>query len=109
MYKEAMALTILRYVMLTGIMFLLGMLYWSSLLTEEKLQAINKGIAELKNDERFSIQNQTGIPIEQERSKRFKRKSLADPLLTNLLTNDPFYEKTLPQLLGKDFRPFGSS
>lgn len=104
MYKEPIALTILRYLMLAGIMFFLGMLYWSSLLTEEKLQAINKSIAELKNHERFPIQ--PPLP-QQEQTKPSERISLADPLLPNLLNNDPFYEKTLPHMLGKDFRPLG--
>lgn len=104
MYKEPIILTLLRYVILAGILFLLGMLYWSSLLTEERLQTISKELSELRGQGRFSIQDPAATPISE---KRMERQSLADPSLPNLLAADPFYEETLPRLLGKGFHPFG--
>lgn len=74
----------------------LAMLYWSSLVVEERLERIEGAIRGL------SFQH-TGGGVEQTHAEP----SLVDATLPNLLTEDPFYEKTLPKLLGKDFYAHG--
>lgn len=104
MNKEPLGLAILRYVIAIAIVVLLLLLYWSSTLVEEDLLRMRNDMDQLKNDiyvlrgevlqrrMQGSTNTTPTIPIDTEKS---------------LLTNDPFYETTLPKLLGKDFHPHG--
>lgn len=110
MNKEPIGLYILRILTALGLFFFMGMLYWSSLLVEEDLNKLNSQIADLKD----TIQKKTfQAPTQNTASRNVKLQpvqltSLADASLPNLLAPDPFYDKTLPKLLGPDFLPLGT-
>lgn len=89
---------IVRLIAFGAFFLLLCLIYWSSVLMEERLQVIQKDINELKSG-KFTSQvhaKEENAPI---------TRTQIDPSLPNLLQVDPFYEKTLPEMLGKDF-PF---
>lgn len=115
MNKEPIALYIFRFVLGFGLFAFMAMLYWSSLLVEEKLQTINLELAETKN-EIYSLKMDLGkiridgfhlepSPVEK---KEAGQASLHESRSANLLTEDPFYKRTLPAMLGKDFKPHGT-
>jgi len=82
------------------------MLYWSSLLVEADLKVIRTEINQIKKElDRFEQGSYNPVKKENDTPSAISK---ADPKLPNLLTEDPFYLKTLPKLLGKDFRPSGT-
>ncbi|MBS0621692.1 MAG: permease [Verrucomicrobia bacterium] len=71
------------------------MLYWSSLLREEETKELKVEVLALKRQlSRLQLQP----------SPLYRSRELA---VHNLLKTDPFYEETLPQLLGPEFEPHG--
>lgn len=93
---------VLKFIAFAAIFLFLCLIYWSSVLMEERLQGIQKDIQELK------IGRFTAKAAPQEALKSTLSGSKIDPSLPNLLSVDPFYEKTLPELLGKDFPFWGT-
>jgi peptide/nickel transport system substrate-binding protein len=117
MNKEPLFLYISRFLVSLGILFFLVMIYWSSALQEQDMQSIRSEVAALRTDVN-SVQDHIkriaeegvrfGNPVEmQAPSNSLKTRSQIDPSLPNLMDPDPFYEKTLPELLGPNFKPLG--
>lgn len=126
MNKEPIGLYIFRYAVGFGILAFMAMLYWSSLVLEEKEREIQADLAEIKND-LFTLRSEINKthddvmhalleslqrPIQNQTPpypalKAATSKKLMDESLPNLLQEDPFYTKTLPQLLGTNFKPAG--
>ncbi len=124
MNKEPIGLYIFRFLTSLGLFAFMAMLYWSSALIEQDLKSIGSDISQLRNDllslrstvnkvsEEIStiFFNQHQIPFKdrQENSQLSQpQKSDINSNLSNLLTEDPFYKITLPQMLGSDFKPHG--
>lgn len=104
---------------------LLGLLYWSSLLQEERMiamersvdrlavqmqslqkaqEGVNQSLARVKSAERSSLQA-IATPSGSEEQKNSSR---VDPSLPNLLTPDKYYTEVLPKQLGDHFVPKGT-
>jgi peptide/nickel transport system substrate-binding protein len=106
---------ILRLVITIAIAILFFMLYWSSLLIEEDLKTLSQELGQLnlKIDALSlalsEIDQREPIAKTREKNGRLHKQErpYIDPSLPNLLTEDPFYEKTLPNLLGGRFTPHG--
>lgn len=101
MYKNSYSKNFFLLVSITCLTCLMGMLYWSQLLLEEKMDLIQDEISQLHY---HLLTNTTNQP---------KEIAYAPPIPThlqkeNLLEPDPFYSTTLPQLLGPDFKISGT-
>ena len=99
MKKEPIGLYIFRYILGFAIVVLLSLLYWSSTLVEEDIKNLRSDITEEKNAI-SSLRNEI-------QHGNVEHHTSSDSG-TNLLHVDPFYESTLPKLLGKDFVPRGT-
>lgn len=114
MKREFPIFYILRLSMSLLLPIVAGMIYWSSLLIEERLREISRSIDELKEDfATFRSSNAKAFQTSDEASgsslsdNKIARPHM-DQNLPNLLSDDPFYAKTLPELLGKGFVPQGT-
>ncbi|MBA3957246.1 MAG: permease [Parachlamydiaceae bacterium] len=108
MQKEPLSLYIFRFVMGIGLLVFMFMLYWSSLLIESDLKALRSELTQIKN-ELSTLKTFSFSPNASKAStSQTQRTSLADPSLPNLLTEDPFFTVTLPQMLGPDFQYEGT-
>lgn len=116
MRKESLFLYLFRIFLSLGLLVLVGLVYWSSNLVNEKViqlihetQELKEEVLNLKTD--FDKVLTTGLTQRNPNSpnKEFASESNShiDSNATNLLNKDPFYEKTLPELLGDNFRPLG--
>lgn len=94
---------VFRLLAFAAAFLLLCLIYWSSVLVEERLQVIEKDLQELKGGH-FNSQ----ITPQVESKSAVAVRTHIDPSLPNLLEVDPFYEKTLPEMLGKDFPFWGT-
>lgn len=80
-----------------GILFLVGMLYWSSLLLEKDVGELRSEITRLK--------------VEMRRPVVIQQRVVEAPVVSeysSILEDDPFYAKTLPAMLGANFIPTGT-
>lgn len=100
MRKESWILAFLKFAVSCAILFFLVMLYWSSALVESDLQSI-KG--ELK-DLQYKISQ--GVASQPQAIQMAQPEIEDNP--KNILKPDPFYLKTLPELLGAGFKPHGT-
>lgn len=125
MGKESIGFTLIKLLLGVCILFLLAMLYWSSLLVEKDLKALFTEVKSLHTDveemrkENLNFQhtfaNNLGSFAGSQLSLSNHQTSTIDPNhyphmdnhFPNLLNTDPFYEKTLPKILGKNFIPKG--
>ncbi len=114
MKKEPLFLYIFRLALTVGILFFLIMIYWSSLIVEEKLITAREELEEIKKDlyqmqsESDKLQEAVNNPSQANSANPEQRKPSKEIVYeNNLLTPDPFYEKTLPEMLGKNFKPHG--
>jgi len=107
MNKEPTSLIIFRLILTVAILGFVALLYWSSSLVEQDLKSLRSDIAQIKKEIR-SLRD-TGLKLKNDtpNQKDSPQVSLADPSLPNLLTEDPFYQSTLPKLLGPDFTVHG--
>lgn len=107
MNKEPLGLYIFRFLMGFALLCFMGLLYWSSLLVEEDVQEIREELTEIKQE--IDELKSTGISVQGNQTKGLTPNytSKEDAALPNLLTPDPFYEKTLPNMLGANFKPQG--
>lgn len=108
MNKEPLSLYIFRILLACGLFFFMGLLYWSSLLIEENIQLIREELVEI-HQEIDQLKNRgflKGGATEDRLPQGYVNRQ--DPSLPNLLTPDPFYETTLPKMLGEDFKPHGT-
>ncbi|GAB4235296.1 MAG: ABC transporter substrate-binding protein [Chlamydiales bacterium] len=96
MHEDPFLFRFVRVVSLFILVCLFGFIYWSLLLIEEDLKEVR---IDIKN-----LQRERMIPSRELRQKdRDYFGPLADDRYLNLLEEDPFYETTLPQLLGPSF------
>ncbi|MGZ3733180.1 MAG: permease, partial [Parachlamydiaceae bacterium] len=105
MNKEPLGLYFLRLFLMTGLLILVGMVYWSSLLVEERVNAIYQDVSALKK----SISNFKPA-VHQDafvNPGKAAERHVGDDAYPNLLVEDYFYTKTLPEMLGKNFSPKG--
>lgn len=77
---------------------LLGMLFWSQSVMEERLKEIERGI-------RLLLDRDVGAAVVVEQPER---QLVGDAAYPNLLEADPFYERTLPEMLGPGFSVQGT-
>ena len=102
MRKSPFILSLLRTMLSAFLVFLLSMVYWSSLLVEEDLKKVKHDLVEIKRE----LASKTfQSPLISEVKK--KERSYIDSHLPNLLSEDPFFTNTLPKLLGEEFKPYG--
>lgn len=102
MQKGSFLFSIIRLLIYAAAVFLLGMLYWSSLLVEQDLQVIKEKLETLQPG---TISNEP-IPMQAKAEPKARPHIKAE--LPNLLIEDPFYLDVLPnKLLPKDFVPYG--
>ncbi len=112
MNKEPIALYIFRFVLGFGLFAFMAMLYWSSALIEQNLKFIQGNLLEIKNDlvnlrvnlEKIRIDMQHAS-IDHSSNQEHSAHSSIPSTTINLLSPDPFYTKTLPVLLGPNFKP----
>jgi peptide/nickel transport system substrate-binding protein len=110
MKRESLGLYLLRFLLNLAFFGLILMVYWSSLLQEEDIKSIKLTVEQLRNDFLTLQEQRKSIPtsINQEETKEEAHFSdKIDSSLPNLLSEDPFYETTLPKMLGPNFRPRG--
>lgn len=112
MNKEPIGLYIFRILCAIGLFAFMAMLYWSSLLLEEDMVNVKKELSQIKNTlqdisrKGVSVQNQSSTQKNAKSTPTIARKW--DPKFPNMLSDDPFYETTLPKLLGLNFVPSGT-
>lgn len=113
MNKEPTSLYIFRYILGVIAVFLLGMIYWSTTLLEEDLKMLRSDIAQVKSDI-FSLRSDiTKLAVDCAKISAAASQSTQGEIKkpendNNLLHEDPFYEITLPELLGRNFSPKGT-
>lgn len=99
-----------KFLFAAAVLTLLLLIYWSSLLVEEDLLKVKSQVEALEermgrdSQERlFKPRDAGAAPVASVDSPR----PHIDPKLPNLLIADPFYETTLPKMLGPGFTPQG--
>lgn len=114
MGKEPIGLYLIRLISTFFLLFFMGMVYWSSLLIEQDLRSINHEINRLadaiekqERPETSPEPHQTSFLPKPKLQTTTARRQI-DPILPNLLNEDLFYTKTLPNLLGPSFKPSGT-
>lgn len=105
MRKDSFIFSLFRILLLCLLVWLMGMLYWSSLLVEKDLIKINKELREIRKD--LAGRPSSSLAIEKKAEIAAVSRPHIDPKLENLLEEDPFYKTTLPEMLGPDFKPSG--
>lgn len=95
----------LKIILILLIAGFLGMLYWSSLLVEKGMQELRRDIESIKKELHTTKSTSAKALPPFEKSQVVRREP--DPAFANLLIPDPFYEKTLPELVGKNFAAHG--
>lgn len=135
MNKEPIGLYIFRFMLGLGLFVFMCMLYWSSTLIENNLQSLRSEISQINSDlfylkaENAKLRSDILQTITKEQDRLidvFCRSGLCaskaaniaipdqkttdkpvsnDEKYPNLLSEDLFFQKTLPRLLGKDFVP----
>lgn len=110
MKKEPTLFYILRLLASLGILLLIAMLYWSSQLQEEDLKEIKNDLQHIES-QLSEIKQPSQTSFKEQSDSATIQKSMStqpDPNLPNLLEDDPFYQTTLPKLLGAQFHPWGT-
>ncbi len=100
--------SILRFITWFVVCTLLGLLYWSSEIQEEKLQIINQKLEILQKELKSPRAGHQDAFPKVKRQPSLEARPHIDPKLKNLLEVDPFFKDTLPKLLGPDFIPKGT-
>lgn len=104
MRDESIGWRIARIILMSLFVFFMGMIYWSSTLIEQDVKSLRQEMFQIKNEIQ-SININPGITSQVTNNP--DSSSHIDPLLPNLLTEDPFYTTYLPSSLGKNFKPEG--
>lgn len=112
MNREPFALSIFRFILIFALCAFMAMFYWSSVLVEQDLKHIQNDLLQIKH-ELFNMKGDID-KINSKNAIEFSSNtsSQASDLIplsaaANLLTVDPFYTDTLPNLLGSNFKPHG--
>lgn len=110
MHRESLALTILRYLFTFGLFAFMAMLYWSSALLERDMKEVQSSLSRIGRDLESLKSHGVSLGPATSSFARPLGRSLqhVDEAFPNLLVADPFYDTTLPGLLGKDFVPSGT-
>lgn len=113
MKKEPFILYLFRFFMGAALLFLVAMLYWSSILIEENVQNLRQEMTSLHNEMNALNEQITNLsfatPSEGSQvAKKDKPRPHIDVDLPNLLEEDPYYKETLPKQLGSNFKPSGT-
>lgn len=106
MKREPLFLYLLRLAVGLGVVTLLAMLYWSSSLMENDLKLLQQDILQLRETVLEAPRANHTAPLSSTESAR--PRPHIDPSLANLLQEDTFYTATLPNMLGKSFKPKGT-
>jgi len=80
------------------------MVYWSQIIQEDRLTKIENTLRQMKNSLSEKKSLDTFGRVEREKKVR----PYWDPKLPNLLTEDEYFAKTLPKILGTNFVPSGT-
>lgn len=111
MNKNTNRFSTLRTLLSLAMLAILILLYWSSSLIESDLKQMRQQIQELDNSI-STLQSDLGkirsAPLQSHAGREAVSRPHIDPSLPNLLTEDPFYAKTLPDMLGPHFKPHGT-
>lgn len=109
MKREPVALYVIRLTATLGLFLFVAMLYWSSTLVEERLREVDDELTEIKRSMALIKRDVS--------RKQWEKPPHPLPLPTrtahpqegndNLLSPDPFYEKTIEKLLPASFEPHG--
>jgi peptide/nickel transport system substrate-binding protein len=106
MNREPLFLYLFRFFSGLAILCLMAMLYWSSLLQETELIQMRQTMQMMQRRlDDLKIQNIRKVSTAEETTQEIAH---ADLSLPNLLHDDPFYETTLPEILGPEFKPHGT-
>lgn len=109
MNKEPLSRTIFRYLLGFGLLFFLGMLYWSSLLIEGNMKEIRRDLNQVKGDiTKLSAQIKKGnFAVSSGQAEQQSKKAVTTDG-KNIFQPDPFSDKVLPNMLGDNFKPQGT-
>lgn len=118
MNNEPIGLYIFRFIMGFGLFAFMAMLYWSSVLVEQDLKYVQSDLTLIRNDiqgvksDLIKIRTDLFKYLSEHPHATFSssaaKENHTEPLAsTNLLSPDPFYTKTLPEMLGPHFKPYG--
>lgn len=122
MYKEPIGLYLFRYFVGALVLGFLAMLFWSSSLIEENVRDLQSDVNRLQDDlsmmqleaqrtreEILQALMEERVQLRPRQEKTIVKNSpSASPEFPNLLSEDPFYTKTLPEILGPGFVPSGT-
>ncbi len=103
MKKDPLLYRIFKGVLLLLVVFLLFMQYWSSLVVEKELISLKRSMRSLKKE----LQQVRHLSPTKEQLVKALSTQPTEHVTANLLTPDPFYQSTLPEILGADFVPSG--
>lgn len=95
--QKSPAFTIIKLLLLAVGVFLLAMLWWSSHLVEKEILSLQKRVEKMEGSIQRIKCSSTGSVAQKESTTGVTEG------FPNLLTEDPFYEKKLPELLGANF------
>jgi peptide/nickel transport system substrate-binding protein len=84
----------------------LALLYWSSLLQEDRLRSLENTLLQVKS-EITSLRTENGKNGKNGHVEPRLRPYI-DPSFPNILGEDPYFTRTLPKILGEDFTPKGT-
>ncbi len=90
----------IKVLILLFILFFVGMNYWSSSIVEEQLFTLKRRVDQLETQGIGPQVAPKTIPTP------IASLGKSDPSLPNLLITDPFFEKTLPEILGVHFKRY---
>lgn len=122
MSRETKSQSLVISILFLFILIMLIMIYWSSTLVEEDVNALRIKTEEFETDlnnlqseirrtelEILEATQRSNQPSSENPShSSSSTRPHIDPNLPNLLTEDPFYATTLPKMLGPNFKPQGT-
>ncbi|MEZ5315144.1 MAG: ABC transporter substrate-binding protein [Chlamydiales bacterium] len=95
--------TLIKSLFEVGLLILFALLYWSSILIEEDIKAMRLEMKQLKFD-----LSRLGQKIDSSKLSEVKKNSFqTNATFSNILQEDPYFAKILPNLIGEDFEPKG--
>ncbi len=107
MQRESFFYRLFKILLGLAILFLFAMMYWSSVLVENGVIALKAEVRRL-NDQVLKLQEDIKNRPQTDAMKLSSiESSQVKNELPNLLEEDPFYQVTLPQILGPSFQPLG--
>lgn len=99
----------IRLLVSTAMVLLLALLYWSSLLQEERLAGVEDQLKILQKElKALPVTKEAATFPSMHSEVTAKNRPHIDHSLPNLLQQDPYFTQTLPKLLGPNFRPQGT-